>query len=114
VRTLAEKTRVATNDLLALINALLTGNDWLLIGKAVAALWVIGWVGRIITPMGLLYTGERMCVCFLLFAALNEFCLLSCKLPSGVNLCDCKLHHVPCVRLSSAETSRPCKILYSR
>jgi hypothetical protein len=59
VRTLAEKLRVATNDLLALINALLTGNDWLLIGKAVAALWVIGWVGRVITPMGLLYTGAH-------------------------------------------------------
>eukprot|EP00882_Tetradesmus_deserticola_P001202 GHRQ01001300.1.p1 GENE.GHRQ01001300.1~~GHRQ01001300.1.p1 ORF type:complete len:220 (+),score=102.29 GHRQ01001300.1:159-818(+) len=56
VRSLAEKTRRATNDLLALVNALLTGGDWLLIGKAVAALWVIGWVGRIITPMGLLYT----------------------------------------------------------
>ncbi|KAF6260281.1 Reticulon-domain-containing protein [Scenedesmus sp. NREL 46B-D3] len=56
VRSLAEKTRVATNDLLALINALLTGNDWLLIAKAIAALYVIGWVGRIITPMGLLYT----------------------------------------------------------
>jgi hypothetical protein len=60
VRTLAEKLRVATNDLLALINALLTGNDWLLTGKAVAALWVIGWIGRVITPMGLLYTGAQI------------------------------------------------------
>jgi hypothetical protein len=73
VRTLAEKTRVATNDLLALINALLTGNDWLLIGKAVAALWVIGWVGRVITPMGLLYTG----VCCVLLRFFNSCVLQS-------------------------------------
>ncbi|WIA44455.1 hypothetical protein OEZ86_007204 [Tetradesmus obliquus] len=56
VRTLAEKLRVATNDLLALVNALLSGNDLMLTGKAVGALWIIGSVGRIITPMGLLYT----------------------------------------------------------
>lgn len=31
--------------------------------KCFAALWVIGAIGRIITPIGLLYTSECVCVC---------------------------------------------------
>lgn len=56
VRTLAEKVRVAANRGLAHVNRVLSGNDFVLAGKAIAVLWVVGWVGRVITPVGLLYT----------------------------------------------------------
>lgn len=59
VRTLAEKTRVAANQGLAYISRILSGADLVLTAKTVAALWVVGWVGRIITPIGLLYAGKQ-------------------------------------------------------
>eukprot|EP00879_Flechtneria_rotunda_P000627 GHRR01000740.1.p1 GENE.GHRR01000740.1~~GHRR01000740.1.p1 ORF type:complete len:224 (+),score=66.58 GHRR01000740.1:244-915(+) len=56
VRSIAEKVRVVTNKGLALINRLLSGEDLILAGKALVVLYATGTLGRIITPVGLLYT----------------------------------------------------------
>jgi hypothetical protein len=56
VRTLAEKVRVAANQGLAFVSRILSGADLILTFKTLVALWVAGWVGRLITPVGLLYT----------------------------------------------------------
>jgi hypothetical protein len=57
VRGIAERGRVAANAVLALLGRLLTGADLPLAGKACAVLYITGWVGRVITPVGLLYLG---------------------------------------------------------
>lgn len=42
----------------AALARLLSGEDLVLSAKAFALLWVVGWVGRYITPIGMLYAGE--------------------------------------------------------
>ncbi|KAF8060314.1 RTNLB4 [Scenedesmus sp. PABB004] len=54
-RALADKAARGANVALSLLGRVLSGSDLPLAGKAFAALWVAGWVGRIITPVGLLY-----------------------------------------------------------
>lgn len=56
VRTLTEKTRVAANQGLAFVYRVLSGNDLVLSFKTVAVLWIVGFVGRLITPVGFVYT----------------------------------------------------------
>lgn len=55
-RQLADKARVALNDGLALVSRVLSGHDLKLALGVTATLWVVGWIGRIITPAGLLYS----------------------------------------------------------
>jgi len=55
-RALAEKSRRHFNTALATLGRLLSGNELTLALKAVGALWVIGWIGRFISPVGLLFS----------------------------------------------------------
>jgi hypothetical protein len=41
---------------------MLRGDDTVGSAKAFGVLWVAGWVGRMITPIGLVYVGERRAV----------------------------------------------------
>lgn len=56
VRTITEKTRVAANKGLAFVYRVLSGNDLALSCKTVSLLWMVGWIGRLITPVGFVYT----------------------------------------------------------
>eukprot|EP00877_Chromochloris_zofingiensis_P010913 jgi/Chrzof1/6075/Cz17g08010.t1 len=55
-RNLADKARVFLNDCLALLARILSGTDVALSVRTAAILWVVGYVGRFITPVGMLYT----------------------------------------------------------
>lgn len=54
-RAIAEKARQHVNLALAKVGLLLGGTDLTMSIKALAVLWVVGWVGRIISPVGLLF-----------------------------------------------------------
>eukprot|EP00878_Enallax_costatus_P000526 GHUV01000621.1.p1 GENE.GHUV01000621.1~~GHUV01000621.1.p1 ORF type:complete len:223 (+),score=49.36 GHUV01000621.1:284-952(+) len=56
VRTLAEKTCVAANQGLAFLRRILTGEDMVLTVKTLIVLYAVKIVGRLITPIGFLYT----------------------------------------------------------
>lgn len=55
-RAAAERLRLIMNKGLAKSGAILSGNDMSAAIKCFAALWIVGAVGRIITPIGMLYT----------------------------------------------------------
>ncbi|KIY96115.1 hypothetical protein MNEG_11847 [Monoraphidium neglectum] len=55
-KQLAEKLRVNLNKALAVVRRIATGEEPLLTLKAAAALFVIGWLGRLASPVGLLFT----------------------------------------------------------
>jgi hypothetical protein len=57
-RAAAERLRLIMNRGLAKSGAILSGNDMSAAIKCFAALWIVGAVGRIITPIGMLYTSE--------------------------------------------------------
>lgn len=56
VRAAAERLRLVLNKLLSVVGRLLSGRDLLLNAKAAGALFAIGALGRIASPVGLLYT----------------------------------------------------------
>lgn len=68
----AERLRQITNRALAHAGQILGGKDLAAAGRTIAILWVVGWVGRIITPIGMLYVGE---------------CLLPGCCSAGVQVC---------------------------
>lgn len=55
VNAAAERARQLTNRGLARAGNILGGSDLTASAKAFGALWLVGWVGRMITPVGLLY-----------------------------------------------------------
>lgn len=55
-RAVAENVRSALNRLLAALSRVLSGNDIATSLKAAALVWVVGWCGRLLSPVGLLYT----------------------------------------------------------
>lgn len=57
-RATAERLRGIINHGLVKAGAILGGNDLVAALKCFGALYIIGAVGRVITPMGLLYTSE--------------------------------------------------------